>query len=123
MTGLVLHDYFRSSTSIRLRAALDLKGLSYDQIAHNLRKGEHRDAAYLAINPQGLVPALVLQDGAILTQSLAIIEYLDEVYPSPSLLPKSPLDRARVRALAHAVALDIHPVNNLRVLAYLRIRL
>jgi maleylpyruvate isomerase len=120
MTGLVLHDYFRSSTSIRLRAALNLKGLSYDQIAHNLRKGEHRDAAYLAIHPQGLVPALVLQDGAILTQSLAIIEYLDEVYPSPSLLPKSALDRARVRALAHAVALDIHPVNNLRVLAYLR---
>jgi maleylpyruvate isomerase len=120
MTGLVLHDYFRSSTSIRLRAALNLKGLSYDQIAHNLRKGEHRDAAYLAINPQGLVPALVLQDGAILTQSLAIIEYLDEVYPSPSLLPKSSLDRARVRALANAVALDIHPVNNLRVLAHLR---
>jgi maleylpyruvate isomerase len=120
MTGLVLHDYFRSSTSIRLRAALNLKGLSYDQIAHNLRKGAHRVAAYLAINPQGLVPALVLQDGAILTQSLAIIEYLDEAYPTPSLLPKSALDRARVRALAHAVALDIHPVNNLRVLAYLR---
>ena len=79
MTGLVLHDYFRSSTSIRLRAALNLKGLSYDQIAHHLRKGEQRDAAYLAINPQGLVPALVLEDGAVLTQSLAIIEYLDEV--------------------------------------------
>jgi maleylpyruvate isomerase len=120
MTGLVLHDYFRSSSSIRLRAALNLKGLSYDQIAHHLRKGEQRDAAYLAINPQGLVPALVLEDGAVLTQSLAIIEYLDEIHPSPSLLPKSALDRARVRALAHAVALDIHPVNNLRVLAYLR---
>jgi len=120
MTGLVLHDYFRSSSSIRLRAALNLKGLSYHQIAHHLRKGEQRDAAYLAINPQGLVPALVLEDGAVLTQSLAIIEYLDEVHPSPPLLPKSALDRARVRALAHAVALDIHPINNLRVLGYLR---
>ena len=120
MTGLVLHDYFRSSTSIRLRVALNLKGLSHDQIAHHLRKGEQRDAAYLAINPQGLVPALVLEDGAVLTQSLAIIEYLDEIHPRSPLLPKSALDRARVRALAHAVALEIHPINNLRVLAHLR---
>jgi maleylpyruvate isomerase len=120
MTGLVLHNYFRSSTSIRLRAALNLKGLPYDYVAHHLRKGEHRDAAYLAINLQGLVPSLVLEDGTVLTQSLAIIEYLDETHPSPPLLPNSALDRARVRALAHAVAVDIHPVNNLRVLAYLR---
>ena len=120
MTGLVLHNYFRSSTSIRLRAALNLKGLSYDYAAHHLRKGEQRDAAYLAINPQGLVPSLVLEDGTVLTQSLAIIEYLDETHPNPPLLPKSALDRARVRALAQAIALDIHPVNNLRVLAYLR---
>jgi maleylpyruvate isomerase len=120
MSGLVLHNYFRSSTSIRLRAALNLKGLPYEYVAHHLRKGEHRGADYLAINPQGLVPSLVLEDGAVLTQSLSIIEYLDEMYPSPPLLPVSALDRARVRALADAVALDIHPVNNLRVLAYLR---
>jgi maleylpyruvate isomerase len=120
MTGLILHNYFRSSTSIRLRAALNLKGLTYDYAPHHLRKGEQRDAAYLAINPQGLVPALVLEDGAVLTQSLAIIEYLDEIHPSPPLLPQSALDRARVRALANAIALEIHPVNNLRVLAYLR---
>jgi maleylpyruvate isomerase len=120
MTGLVLHNYFRSSTSIRLRAALNLKGLSYAYVAHHLRRGEQRHAAYLAINPQGLVPSLVLENGAVLTQSLAIIEYLDETRPSPPLLPKSALDRARVRALAQAIALDIHPVSNLRVLAYLR---
>jgi maleylpyruvate isomerase len=120
MTGLILHNYFRSSTSIRLRAALNLKGLTYDYVPHHLRKGEHRDATYLAINPQGLVPALVLEDSTVLTQSLAIIEYLDEIHPSPALLPQSSLDRARVRALANAIALDIHPINNLRVLAYLR---
>jgi maleylpyruvate isomerase len=85
-----------------------------------LRKGEQRDAAYLAINPQGLVPALVLEDGTILTQSLAIIEYLDEVHPNPPLLPKSAVDRAHARALAYAVAIDIHPINNLRVLALLK---
>jgi maleylpyruvate isomerase len=120
MTNLILHNYFRSSTSIRLRAALNLKGLAYDYVPHHLRKGEQRDAAYLAINPHGLVPALVLEDGAVLTQSLAIIEYLDEIHPSPPLLPQSALERARVRALANAIALDIHPINNLRVLAYLR---
>jgi maleylpyruvate isomerase len=120
MTRLVLHNYFRSSASIRLRAALNLKGLSYEYIAYHLRKGEHRNEAYLAINPQGLVPALVLEDGTVVTQSLAIIEYLDEVHPSPPLLPQSAVDRARVRALAYAIAIDIHPINNLRVLGVLR---
>lgn len=120
MTVLKLHNYFRSSTSIRLRVALNLKGVPHEYIAHHLRKGEHRHEAYLAINPQGLVPALVIENGAVLTQSLSIIEYLDEIHRSPCLLPNSPLDRARVRALAHAIALDIHPVNNLRVLDYLR---
>ncbi|GLS32671.1 maleylpyruvate isomerase [Mesorhizobium albiziae] len=120
MSGLVLHNYFRSSTSIRLRAALNLKGLGYQYVAHHLRKGEHHSAAYLAINPQGLVPALELDDGTVLTQSLSIIEYLDEVYPQQPLLPGTPLDRARVRALAYAIACEIHPVNNLRVLGYLK---
>jgi maleylpyruvate isomerase len=120
MSNLVLHNYFRSSTSIRLRAALNLKGLTYDYVAHHLRKGEQRTPDYLTVNPQGLVPALVLQDGIVLTQSLAIVEYLDETYPEPPLLPPAPVDRARVRALAYAIACEIHPVNNLRVLSYLR---
>lgn len=120
MTGLVLHNYFRSSTSTRLRTALNLKGLSYDYVAHHLRKGEHRGAGYLALNPQGLVPALVLPDGTVLTQSLAIIEYVEETFPEPPLLPGGSVDRARVRALAHAVACEVHPLNNLRVLAYLK---
>ncbi|BCH29364.1 maleylacetoacetate isomerase [Mesorhizobium sp. L-8-10] len=120
MTGLVLHNYFRSSTSVRLRAALNLKGLSFDYVAHHLRKGEQRSADFLALNPQGLVPALVLGDGAVLTQSLAIIEYLDETHPQPPLLPDNALDRARVRALAFAIACEVHPVNNLRVLGYLK---
>ncbi len=120
MSGLVLHNYFRSSTSIRVRAALNLKGLSYDYVAYHLRKREHKSAAYLAINPQGLVPALQLSDGHILTQSMAIIEYLEETYPTPPLLPKDALGRARVRALSYAVACDIHPLNNLRVLNYIK---
>lgn len=120
MTSLVLHNYFRSSTSTRLRAALNLKGLSYDYVAHHLRKGEHRSADYLALNPQGLVPAIVLADGTVLTQSLAIIEYIEETVPEPPLLPRNAVDRARVRALAYAIACEVHPVNNLRVLAYLK---
>lgn len=117
---MILHNYFRSSTSVRLRAALNLKGIPFAYVAYHLRKAEHRSADYLSLNPQGLVPALELPNGQILTQSLAIIEYLDEVYPDPPLLPKEPVDRARVRALSQAVACDIHPINNLRVLAYLR---
>jgi maleylpyruvate isomerase len=120
MTGLVLHNYFRSSTSIRLRAALNLKGLTYEYVAHHLRKGEHRSADYLALNPQGLVPSLVLDDGTVLTQSLAIIEYIDETFPEPPLLPEKAVDRARVRALAYAIACEVHPLNNLRVLDYLK---
>jgi maleylpyruvate isomerase len=114
----VLHGFFRSSTSFRVRAALNLKGIAFDQATYALRKGEQRSPAYLALNPQGLVPSLETPDG-ILTQSLAIIEWLDEVYPDPALLPRDPWGRARVRSLAQIVALDVHPINNLRVLQYL----
>ncbi|WP_322414538.1 maleylacetoacetate isomerase [Mesorhizobium huakuii] len=120
MSDIVLHNYFRSSTSYRVRIALEMKGLSYDYVPHHLRHGEHLEPAYLAVNPQGLVPALVLDDGTLLTQSLAIIEYLDEIQPAPPLLPKDALGRARVRMLAQMIACDIHPVNNLRVLTSLR---
>jgi maleylpyruvate isomerase len=114
-----LHGYFRSSASYRVRIALNLKGLSADHLPHHLRKGEQRDPAYLAINPQGLVPTL--QDGnTTITQSLAIIEWLDETHPEPPLLPKDPLRRAKVRAFAQALACDTHPVQNLKVLARLR---
>ncbi len=117
-----LHNYFRSSTSFRVRIALALKGLPYDYRSYQLRKGEQRSETYLALNPQGLVPTLELGDdagGAVLAQSLAIIEYLEEVCPEPALLPTDPLGRARVRGLAYAIACDIHPLNNLRVLQYL----
>jgi maleylpyruvate isomerase len=120
--SLVLHNYFRSSTSFRVRIALALKGLEYRYEAYHLRKGEQRGETYLGLNPQGLVPTLELADGTLLTQSLAIIAYLDETHPEPPLLPKDALGRARVRALAEMVALDIHPINNLRVLADLRTR-
>ena len=115
-----LHGYFRSSASYRVRIALNLKGLSADHLPHHLRKGEQRDPAYLRINPQGLVPTLEGEAGAILTQSLAIIEWLDETHPEPPLLPADPLRRARVRAFAMALACDTHPVQNLKVLARLR---
>ena len=115
---LILHNFFRSSTSFRVRAALNLKGLHYDYVSYALRKGEQRDADHLSLNPQGLVPTLETPQGP-LAQSLAIIEWLDETTPQPPLLPSDPWGRARVRSLAHAVALDIHPVNNLRVLTYL----
>src|SRR6266404_1205828 len=115
-----LHGYFRSSASYRVRIALNLKGLSAEQLPHHLRKGEQRDPAYLKINPQGLVPTLEGDAGAILTQSLAIIEWLDETHPEPPLLPKDPLRRAKVRAFAMALACDTHPVQNLKVLARLR---
>jgi maleylpyruvate isomerase len=115
-----LHGYFRSSASYRVRIALNLKGLSADHLPHHLRKGEQRDPAYLAINPQGLVPTLQDDRGAIITQSLAIIEWLEETHPEPPLLPKDPLRRAKVRAFAMALACDTHPVQNLKVLARLR---
>ncbi|KJC60413.1 maleylacetoacetate isomerase [Bradyrhizobium sp. LTSPM299] len=115
-----LHGYFRSSASYRVRIALNLKGLMPEHLPHHLRKGEQCAPAYLAINPQGLVPTLENDAGAILTQSLAIIEWLDEINPTPPLLPRDPLRRAKVRAFAQAIACDTHPVQNLKVLARLR---
>ena len=113
-----LHDYFRSSAAFRVRIALALKGLTPERAFHHLRKGEQRMPIYLKLNPMGLVPTL--EDGElVLTQSLAIVEYLDETHPEPPLLPKDAPGRARVRALALAIACDIHPLNNLRVLQYL----
>src|SRR3981081_4025879 len=115
-----LHGYFRSSASYRVRIALNLKGLTADPLPHHLRKGEQCAPAYLAINPQGLVPTLEDDSGTVLTQSLAIIEWLGETHPHPPLLPKDPLRRAKVRAFAQALACDTHPVQNLKVLARLR---
>jgi maleylpyruvate isomerase len=115
-----LHGYFRSSASYRVRIALNLKGLSTEHLPHHLRKGEQCAPAYLAINPQGLVPTLEDDVGAVLTQSLAILEWLDETHPTPPLLPKDPLRRAKIRAFAMALACDTHPVQNLKVLARLR---
>ncbi|UVC12787.1 maleylacetoacetate isomerase [Mesorhizobium onobrychidis] len=120
MSDLVLHNYYRSSTSHRVRIALEMKGMTYQYVPHHLRHGEHLEPAYLSVNPQGLVPALILGDGTLLTQSLAIIEFLDETRPEPPLLPQDARGRARVRMLAQMIACDIHPVNNLRVLTSLR---
>lgn len=111
---MILHGYWRSGTSYRTRIALELKGLAYEQRGVDLRQGEQRSTAYLALNPQGLVPALKV-DGAILTQSPAILEWLEEARPAPPLLPSDPVDRATVRAMAALVGCDIHPLNNLRV--------
>lgn len=114
-----LYNYFRSSASFRVRIALRIKGLDYDYIPVHLVKGEHRDPAFVARVGDALVPMLVTDGGATLSQSMAIIEYLDETHPTPPLLPSTPLARARVRALAQMVACEIHPLNNLRVLKYL----
>jgi maleylpyruvate isomerase len=115
-----LHGYFRSSASYRVRIALNLKGLQVEHLPHHLRKGEQCAPAYLALNPQGFVPTLEDDTGTVLTQSLAIIEWLEEIHPEPPLLPKDPLKRAQVRAFALALACDTHPVQNLKVLARLR---
>lgn len=115
-----LHGYFRSSAAWRVRIALNLKGVEAEHVFHHLRQGGQRVPEYLRLNPQGLVPALETDDGAVLTQSLAICEWLDETHPSPPLLPGSALERARVRAFALAIACDVHPVQNLKVLARLR---
>jgi maleylacetoacetate isomerase len=115
-----LYTHFRSSAAFRVRIALNLKGLAYEPVFVSFAKGEHRQPAYAAVNPQGLVPALVLDDGTRLNQSLAIIEYLDEAYPQAPLVPKDRLAKARVRSLSYLVASEIHPLNNLRVLQHLR---
>jgi maleylacetoacetate isomerase len=116
-----LYTFFRSSAAYRARIAFNVKGIAFERASVDLRApaSEQHKPAYRAVNPQGLVPAIVI-DGVTIGQSLAIIEYLDETHPEPPLLPRSPLDRARARALALAIACDIHPLNNTRVLSYLR---
>jgi maleylpyruvate isomerase len=111
---MILHGYWRSGAAYRVRIALALKGLSYEQRGHDLRTGAQKDPAYVALNPQGMVPALEL-DGAVLTQSPAILEWLEEAYPAPALLPSDAVGRAHVRAMAALIGCDIHPLNNLRV--------
>jgi maleylpyruvate isomerase len=120
---MILYGYGLSSASYRVRIALALKNLQYESIIKNLRSGEHRLSDFLAVSIQGFVPALGLDDGAVLTQSVAIMEYLDEIYPNPPFLPAEPLARARVRALTQAIVSDVHPLNNLRVLRYLEDKL
>ena len=116
---MILHDYWRSSAAYRVRIGLALKGVAYESVSHDLRAGEQKLPSYRSTAPQGLIPALE-QDGQVLTQSLAILEWLDETHPTPAFLPADPAGRARVRALAYVVALDIHPVNNLRILKALK---
>jgi maleylacetoacetate isomerase len=114
-----LHNYFRSSASFRVRIALELKGLGYEYLPVHLAKGEHKQEQYASVSASQLVPTLVLDNGQLLGQSMAIIEYLDETHPTPPLLPADALGRAHVRALAQLIACEIHPLNNLRVLKYL----
>lgn len=118
-----LYDYYRSSAAYRVRIALNLKGLEVEHVPVHLARGEQRRPEYLAKNPQGLAPALELDDGTVLTQSLAIIDYLDATRPEPRLTPADPLAAAKVRAVALAIACDIHPLNNSRVQAYLQTEL
>ena len=117
---MILHGYCRSGTSYRTRIALNLKALSYETAPVDLRKGEQKSDAYLALTPQGLVPALETDEGLVLTQSPAILEWLEETHPAPALLPSNAADRACVRAMAALIGCDIHPLNNLRVLKAVR---
>jgi maleylpyruvate isomerase len=119
MTVFKLHNFFRSSTSTRLRVALNVKGLPFEYASYVLRRGDTRTQEYLRMNPAGLVPVLERDDGKFMTQSLAIIEWLDEKYPLPALLPPDSDGKARVRSLAYMIACEVHPLNNLRVLGYL----
>lgn len=114
-----LHDYWRSGAAYRVRIALNLKGVPYEALSHDLRTGAQRDPSFLSVNPQGLVPALEM-NGACLTQSLAIIEWLEERYPEVPLLPSDAESKAIVRGMAQVICCDIHPLNNLRVLNALR---
>jgi maleylacetoacetate isomerase len=114
-----LYTYFRSSAAFRVRIALNLKGIAYEPQVVWLPDGQQKSDAYRQINPQNLVPTLI-DEGERLSQSMAIIEYLDETHPEPALLPKEPLDKARVRSLSQLIACDIHPINNLRILKYLK---
>jgi maleylacetoacetate isomerase len=115
-----LHTYWRSTTSYRVRIALNLKGVAYEAIPVNLVSGEQRSEQYSALNPGQGVPTLVLDDGTVLTQSMAILEWLEETHPQPALLPSDPVGRARVRAAAFGIATDVHPVNNLKVVNRLK---
>jgi maleylacetoacetate isomerase len=119
---VTLYSFFRSSAAYRVRIALNLKGLGYDTIPIHLQKdgGQNKRPEFRAVNPLMRVPALKLDSGEVLTQSLAIIEYIDEIHPQPPLLPRDPVDRARVRAMAQLIACDIHPLNNLSPLRYLK---
>ena len=119
LEAMKLYNYFRSSASFRVRIALELKGLSYEYLPVHLVKGEHKGEQYAAVSASGLVPTLQTDEGQLLSQSMAIIEYLDETQPEPRLLPEDALGRAHVRALAQLIACEIHPLNNLRVLKYL----
>jgi maleylacetoacetate isomerase len=114
-----LYTYYRSTAAFRVRIALNLKGVPFESVTMHLRTGAHRTPEFLTLNPQGLIPALD-DEGVVVSQSLAIIEYLEEKYPSPSLLPGTVADRAHIRSMALAVAADMHPLNNLRVLNFLR---
>lgn len=114
MANITLYDYWRSSASYRVRIALNLKGLAYDRVVVNLLEGEHRGAAHRQRSPIGYVPALAI-DGMMMTQSLAMIEYLESRFPDPALLPGDPAEAARLRAIAYAIAMDIHPIANLNV--------
>jgi maleylpyruvate isomerase len=116
---MILHDYWRSSAAYRVRIGLNLKGVGYRTVAHDLRTGAQSAADYAALNPQKLVPTIEV-DGVVLTQSLAILEWLDETYPEPPLLPADTIGRATVRAMAATIACDVHPLHNLRVLGQLR---